>query len=108
MYNAFINSKIGYEYHRLNTSYDIVDVNYEGKAGSEISNIYTLKVLKEIIDLYKTLLKNVESDLMSVGGKVVLVINRDFNSIKPSFENMPLKLQQKVKKLLMRNCSLCN
>jgi hypothetical protein len=108
MYNTFINSKIGYDYHRLSTSYDIVDVNYEGKTGSEISNIYTLKVLKEIIELYKTLLKNVESDLMSVRGKVVLVINRDFNSIKPKFENMPLKLQQKVKKLLMKNCSLCN
>lgn len=105
MYNTFINSKIGYDYHRLSTSYDIVDVNYEGKTGSEISNIYTLKVLKEIIELYKTLLKNVESDLMSVRGKVVLVINRDFNSIKPKFENMPLKLQQKVKKLLMKNCS---
>ena len=108
MYNTFINSKIGYDYRRLSTSYDIVDVNYEGKTGSEISNIYTLKVLKEIIELYKTLLKNVESDLMSVRGKVVLVINRDFNSIKPKFENMPLKLQQKVKKLLMKNCSLCN
>ena len=87
MYNTFINSKIGYDYHRLSTSYDIVDVNYEGKTGSEISNIYTLKVLKEIIELYKTLLKNVESDLMSVRGKVVLVINRDFNSIKPKFQN---------------------
>jgi hypothetical protein len=39
MYSSFINSKIGYEYHKLNASYDIVDVNYEGKCGSEISNI---------------------------------------------------------------------
>ena len=108
MYSSFINSKIGYEYHKLNASYDIVDVNYEGKSGSEISNIYTLSVLKEIIELYKTLLKNVESDLMSVRGKVVLVINRDFNSIQPKFENMPKTLQQKVKKLLIKNCSLCN
>lgn len=45
---------------------------------------------------------------MSVRGKVVLVINRDFNSIQPKFENMPKTLQQKVKKLLIKNCSLCN
>jgi hypothetical protein len=108
MYNTLINSKIGYDFHKLSTSYDIVEINYEGKSGSEISNIYTLKALKEIIELYKTLLKNVESELMSVGGKVVLFINRDFNSIKPKFENMPIKLQQKIKKLLMKNCSFCN
>lgn len=108
MYNSFISSKIGYEYHRLDNSFDIVDVNYEGKSGSEISNIYTLKVLKEIIDLYKTLLQNVEIDLKLVRAKVVLCINRDFNCIQPRFENMPKALQQKVKKLLMKNCNKSN
>ena len=103
MYSSFINSKIGYDYHKIDSTYDIVDVNYDGLSGREISNIYTLKVLREIIELYKTLLKNVEGDLLSVKGKVVLYINRDFNCIQPQFVNIPLTLQRKIKKLLMKN-----
>jgi hypothetical protein len=100
MYSSFMNSKIGYYYHRIDNVYDIVEVNYDGLNGREISNIYTLKVLREIIELYKTLLKNVEDDLLSVRGKVVLSINRDFNSIEPEFVNIPSSLQRKIKKLL--------
>jgi hypothetical protein len=108
MYSSFINSKIGYDYYKLDTVYDIVDVNYEGLSGMEISNIYTLKVLKEIIDLYKTILKNVEGELLSVQGKVVLFINRDFDSIQTQFVNIPMSMQRRIKKLLMKNCVMSN
>jgi hypothetical protein len=108
MYSSFINSKIGYDYHKIDNVYDIVDVNYDGISGREISNIYTLKVLREIIELYKTLLKNVEGDLLSVRGKVILCINRDFDCIKPQFVNIPVSLQRKIKKLLMKNCNKSN
>jgi hypothetical protein len=100
MYSSFMNSKIGYDYHKIDNVYDIVEVNYDGLNGGEISNIYTLKVLREIIELYKTLLENVEGELISVKGKVVLIINRDFNSIEPEFVNIPSSLQLKIKKLL--------
>ena len=108
MYSSFINSKIGYDYHKLDNVYDIVEVNYEGLSGMEISNIYTLKVLKEIIELYKTILKNVESELLLVKGKVVLYINRDFDSIQTQFVNIPMALQRRIKKLLMKNCVMSN
>ena len=108
MYSSFINSKIGYDYHKLDAVYDIVDVNYEGLSGMEISNIHTLKVLKEIIELYKTILKNVESELLLVKGKVVLHINRDFDSIQTQFVNIPMAMQRRIKKLLMKNCNKGN
>jgi hypothetical protein len=43
MYSSLINSKIGYEYHKIDSVYDIVDVNYDGISGVDVSNIYTLK-----------------------------------------------------------------
>jgi hypothetical protein len=108
MYSSLINSKIGYEYHKIDSVYDIVDVNYDGISGVDVSNIYTLKVLKEIIELYKTLLKNVEGELLSVQGKVVLFIKIDFDSIQTQFINIPMSMQRRIKKLLMKNCVMSN
>lgn len=108
MYSSFINSKIGYDYHKIDSVYDIVDVNYDGLSGVDVSNIYTLKVLREIIELYKTILRNVEGDLLSVRGKVVLSIDRDFNSIETEFVNIPDSLKTKIKKILNKNCTYCN
>jgi hypothetical protein len=36
-----MNSKIGYYYHRIDNVYDIVEVNYDGLNGREISNIHS-------------------------------------------------------------------
>ncbi len=108
MYDSITNSKIGYDCHKIDNLYDIVEVNYDGISGCEISNIYTLKVLRKVIELYKTLLLDVESDLLSVNGKVVLNINRDFNSIESEFVNIPDNLKRKIKKLLNKNCTFCN
>lgn len=108
MYRSFTNSKIGYDYHKIDNIYDIVDVNYDGISAHEISNIYTLKVLRKIIELYKTLLRDVESELLSVNGKVLLNINRGFNNIESEFINIPVSLQHKIKKLLLENCTFCD
>jgi hypothetical protein len=108
MYSSFINSKIGYDYHKIDSVYDIVDVNYDGINGVDVSNIYTLKVLREIIELYKTLLKNIELEMKSVGGKIVVCINRDFDCVQTQFVNIPMAMQRRIKKLLMKNCIMSN
>jgi hypothetical protein len=38
----------------------------------------------------------------------VLYINRDFDSIQTQFVNIPMAMQRRIKKLLMKNCVMSN
>jgi hypothetical protein len=91
------NLKIGYDYHNLDNYSQLVNINYDGLEVNEISNIYTLKALKNVIDYYSMLLKDLESELLSTKGKIVIFINNKFKVSKLNFTNVSESLQQQIK-----------
>lgn len=91
------NLKIGYDYHNLDNYSQLVNINYDGLEVNEISNIYTLKALKNVIDYYSMLLKDLESELLSTKGKIIIFINNKFKVSKLNFTNVSESLQQQIK-----------